>query len=201
MPKVVNGLQLTVHSSKKTVSSNCSSVNREPKTKYCNSRGFTLIELLIVISIIGILVATGTYSWGAAQIKARDNRRKTDIKAIQQALEVYYQTKGFYPPSNGSGSPYPGLWCAPIRNTSSEEIYQRVKNELEASFINKVPEDPVYKGDNFHNYYYRISSPGNYILLASLENSKDPEYLTTTDNFSGCAFYFNTNYHYRVTNP
>lgn len=57
-------------------------------------RGFTLIELLVVISIIGVLVAVAVASYTGAQIKARDARRRSDMKAIQSTMEQYYATTG-----------------------------------------------------------------------------------------------------------
>lgn len=59
--------------------------------------GFTLIELLVVIAIIGILTTMVTASFTAAQRRARDTARKSDLKAIQQALELYFQANGRYP--------------------------------------------------------------------------------------------------------
>jgi prepilin-type N-terminal cleavage/methylation domain-containing protein len=52
-----------------------------------NRSGFTLLELLVVISIIGILVALGTVSYTTAQQKARDAKRRGDLKAWSAALE------------------------------------------------------------------------------------------------------------------
>ncbi|PIS17839.1 hypothetical protein COW38_01245 [Candidatus Collierbacteria bacterium CG17_big_fil_post_rev_8_21_14_2_50_45_7] len=57
-------------------------------------KGFTLIELLVVISIIGILVAVAVASYTGAQIKARDARRRSDMKAVQSTMEQYYATTG-----------------------------------------------------------------------------------------------------------
>ncbi|MCR4324084.1 MAG: prepilin-type N-terminal cleavage/methylation domain-containing protein, partial [Candidatus Curtissbacteria bacterium] len=62
-------------------------------------KGFTLIELLIVMSIIGVMVAAGSSSWMNAQQKGRDGKRKSDAKAVQQALETYLSTNGRYPRS------------------------------------------------------------------------------------------------------
>ncbi len=63
-------------------------------------RGFTLLELLIVIAIVGILVSIGVVSYSSAQKKARDSRRTSDVKAIQNAWEQYYaDNSGTYPAS------------------------------------------------------------------------------------------------------
>src|SRR3989344_9590535 len=61
-----------------------------------NQKGFTLIELLVVITIIALLIGAATVSYTKVQQKGRDTKRKSDLKAIQQALEIYYQTYGTY---------------------------------------------------------------------------------------------------------
>lgn len=61
-------------------------------------RGFTLMELLIVIAIIGILISMSTVAYTSAQKKARDSRRRSDIKATQSGFEQYYaDNSGSYP--------------------------------------------------------------------------------------------------------
>lgn len=57
----------------------------DPRTK-----AFTLLELLIVISIISILAVLGLTSFVGAQKKARDARRKADLKSVQECMEQYY---------------------------------------------------------------------------------------------------------------
>lgn len=55
-------------------------------------RGFTLIELLVVIAIIGILSSVVLASLNGARKKGRDARRISDLKQIQLALEMYYDS-------------------------------------------------------------------------------------------------------------
>lgn len=59
--------------------------------------GFTLIELLAVVTIIGILFAVGLVSYTNAARNARDNRRRTDIENLRQALVLYRSDTGCYP--------------------------------------------------------------------------------------------------------
>jgi len=74
-------------------------------TKY--KPGFTLLELLIVIAIIGILTAMGTVSYSTAQKRARDSKRQSDLKAIQNAFEQYYsKNNGSYPSSCSVSAEY-----------------------------------------------------------------------------------------------
>ncbi|MBI3632517.1 MAG: prepilin-type N-terminal cleavage/methylation domain-containing protein, partial [Candidatus Vogelbacteria bacterium] len=60
-------------------------------------KGFTLIELLVVVAIIGILASVILVSLGSARAKARDARRISDVKQLQNGLELYYSTFGRYP--------------------------------------------------------------------------------------------------------
>jgi len=65
-------------------------------------KGFTLIEMLIVIAIIGILASMVIVSLGPSQAKARDAKRMSDLRQIQNMLEIYYTANGGYPSSQGS---------------------------------------------------------------------------------------------------
>jgi len=66
--------------------------------------GFTLLEMLVVIGIVMILVGAVSSSYSTAQKKSRDARRKSDLAAIQNALEQYYSVCNYvYPSSINSG--------------------------------------------------------------------------------------------------
>lgn len=60
-------------------------------------KGFTLIEILIVVAIIGILASVVVVGLGPAQRKGRDSRRLSDLRSVQNALELYYGKIGHYP--------------------------------------------------------------------------------------------------------
>ncbi len=61
------------------------------------SKGFTIVELLIVIVVIGILATLVIVTFTGIQQKARDSKRKTDVGAVQAALESYYSSNNTYP--------------------------------------------------------------------------------------------------------
>jgi general secretion pathway protein G len=125
-------------------------------------KAFTLIELLIVIAIIGILAVMGVASLRGALIKGRDAKRKSDIKSIQTALEMYYSDNGQYPETTGRAS--------------------TVLGALTPQYIKEVPQDPVGTGSNQYTYANTDCSGGTittanqrYLLQAVLENQNDPE--------------------------
>src|SRR5690606_22723404 len=62
-------------------------------------KAFTLIEMLIVIVIIGILAAALVPRLLDVQGRARDTQRKTDMKTIISALEMYMLDNSKYPPA------------------------------------------------------------------------------------------------------
>lgn len=61
------------------------------------SRGFTLIELLTVIAIIGILMGFLTVNFIGVRQRSRDAQRKSDLRQIQSALELYRSDNDAYP--------------------------------------------------------------------------------------------------------
>ena len=134
-----------------------------------HNKGFTLIELLVVVAIIGLLASIAIFSIGPALIKARDTRRKADIKAMRDAFELYYQENGAYPNSVA--------W--PLTSMSSEtwlSINMGVGTpDLVPKYMGKSPKDPFNKAAG--EYYYHIYSPWGkgYIIYARLENTADPD--------------------------
>jgi len=67
-------------------------------------KGFTLIELLVVIAIIGVLASIVLASLNSARRKSRDARRVADIKQIQLALELFFDSNRAYPASGVLGT-------------------------------------------------------------------------------------------------
>ena len=59
-------------------------------------QGFTLIELLVVISIIGLLSSVVLASLNSTRVKARDTKRVSEVRQLQTALQLYYDTNGSY---------------------------------------------------------------------------------------------------------
>lgn len=59
--------------------------------------GFTLIELLVVVAVIGILASVILVGVASFRGKGRDARRVSDIRQLQNGLELYFTSNGSYP--------------------------------------------------------------------------------------------------------
>ena len=128
--------------------------------------GFTLIELLVVMVIMAVLVFIAASSFISTQKKSRDSARKSDLKQIANALELYYQDHGEFPQSIsdqifGCGSQgeepcEPGSEFSAPNNSGSLTVY-----------MVQLPDDPTSG-----TYIYK-SNGSAYQLYARLENYRD----------------------------
>lgn len=114
------------------------------------SLAFTLLEMLVVLGIIGTIVSLGFVSYTTAQKKARDAKRKQDLKAIQNALEQYYSICHYVYPNPDSGNKVPtSIICS--------DPYTVI--------LNNVPTDPKtnarYTMTQTTNSDYTICAPNN----------------------------------------
>ncbi len=119
-------------------------------------KGFTLIELLVVISIIGVLAGLASFNFQQARERSRDVQRKSDLKQIQIALEVYKndQREQAYPNSS--------TWQSDL---------------LDGEYMKTVPADPrEQRSDGSwvdYSYTLNIGDPLKYTLVTCLENESD----------------------------
>lgn len=70
-----------------------------------SKKGFTLIELLTVVGIIAVMSVVGGYTYTNISKQSRDNRRLSDLRTIELALESYFQKERGYPINLGGLSP------------------------------------------------------------------------------------------------
>ena len=125
-------------------------------------KGFTLIELLVVIAIIGSLSALFLPNFMAARERARDAQRKSDLKQIQKAIELFKQDKD--PVEIPASLPAAkDCWY----NGGSETSCAANVNV----YMNKVPGDP----STGVKYDYVDDGNLDYTLCACLENVADPD--------------------------
>jgi len=126
------------------------------------NKGFTLIELLVVIAIIGILSSVVLASLNSARQKARDAKRISDIKQLQLALELYFDSNNAYPAT---------------------------LSLLTSTFIAAVPLDPITAAE--YQYAALGSGLGapctSYHLSATLEQEAHTAFDSDSDADAGTA--------------
>ena len=148
-----------------------------------NKKGFTLIELLIVISIIGILSSLLMVNFIGVRQRGRDAQRKSNIRQIQAALELYRTDQSNYPPTSDFNN------CGPGSSLTDDN------KPPNATYLQTIPCDPL----SGQPYQYN-SPPGSatYILVACLENINDVDGTKTQPKgFNACS----SGEYFVVTNP
>lgn len=121
-------------------------------------KAFTLIELLVVIAIIGSLSALFLPNFMAARERARDTQRKSDLRQIQKAFELYKQDQ----------TPT----AIPATLPTSNVCWSSGASCTGNVYMNKFPGDP---NRTPNDYYYVNSGNLTYVLCACLENRADPD--------------------------
>ena len=142
------------------------------------NEGFTLIELLLVLAIIGVLTSFLLANLIGAKARARDAQRKSDMRQLQAAFELYRSDQGDYP-----ASPLPT--CG---NSLSAPTGGTV-------YMQKVPCDPLKNT----SYSYNLTGGGTgYTLISCLENVNDSQ-KDQVNNGTYCTG--TSNWSYTLTNP
>jgi prepilin-type N-terminal cleavage/methylation domain-containing protein len=116
-------------------------------------RGFTLIELLVVIAIVGLLSSVVLASLNSARTKARDTKRKADLKQLEVALEFNYDKYGAYtqPENMCSDTSYGGLGgCSSAGGTGEWDANSDLRDLITDGFMATLPKDPV--NNSTYNY-------------------------------------------------
>ncbi len=143
--------------------------------KNLHPRGFTLIELLVVVAIISMLASIVLASLSSARAKARDAKRREDMRQLQTALELYYNDNGRYPPScRGDNATYAGVsssFGSCTTNGANAYIVGLVPN-----YIATLPIDPSGAGAVYGYVYANEGTGQSYSILdyASVDQTVAP---------------------------
>jgi general secretion pathway protein G len=119
-----------------------------PMRRFTPQAGFTLIEIMVVVFILGLLVTLVAPRIIGRTDEARVTKAKADIKAIEEALNMFKLDNGFYP---SSAEGIAALVQPP----------PRAKRFNPDGYLPKVPTDPWG-----NEYLYQ--SDGRNIVIVSL---------------------------------
>jgi general secretion pathway protein G len=94
-----------------------------------DTAGFTLIEIMVVVFILGLLVTLVAPKIIGRTDEARRTKAAADIKAIEEALNLFKLDNGFYP-SSGDGLNALVQCPASAKNCNAD------------GYLDKMPVDP-----------------------------------------------------------
>lgn len=127
-----------------------------------SQQGFTLIELLVVIAIIGILTSVLMVNFIGVRQRARDAQRKTTMKQLQSAFELYRSDNGKYP-----------CFTSDCTSTTAGTMGNSTLKTTLSTYLSDDAADPLYTAACPN---YLITTNGsNYTIFAQLENVNDAE--------------------------
>jgi general secretion pathway protein G len=138
-----------------------------------NQAGFTLIELLVVLAIIGVLAVLILTNLATARAKARDAQRKSDVKHLGDAVEMWAEDNGAtYPDADGNAGTTSVL-AIPTSVLQATVV-------ADGKYIKKMPADP----QTGKNYLYG-SNGNDFEIWAKMEASaNDQDWYVVTSGFS-----------------
>ena len=128
---------------------------RKHKNSKSLEKGFSLIEILVVLMIIGLLATVVAINVLPSQDRARIDKAQTDIRILEQALELYRLDMFSYP------SEQEGL-KALIEKPSNNKFSDRYR---QGGYIRKLELDPwgndyLYERPGKNNNPFEITSLG-----------------------------------------
>ena len=119
-----------------------------------NGAGFTLIELLVVIATISGLAGLLVANFVGIRQRGRDAQRKSELRQIQSALELYRSDNGIYPLT----AAFPTCPNQFVGTGPTPPVYMQ-----------KIPCDPLQNT----SYTYSSTDGRTYTIYACLENTND----------------------------
>jgi len=141
-------------------------------------KGFTLIEVLVVMTIIAVLVAIGLPNYLGARQRARDAKRKAELREFKIALRLYYNDYAQYPASqvnptlfNGCGTN--GDSACPVCSTAA--FAAGGVGGCSTIYMKTLPSIGVVKSYK----YYLCASGDDFRLKSDLENLSDADILVS----------------------
>lgn len=146
-----------------------------------------MLELAVVISIIGLLSTLAFAVINNARAEARNAKRKADLDAIRNALELYYQDNGRYPTpalitdcdsslGNIPAYAFGGFMvnCGMPPNSGSWDDTIDGLHQLSPDYVDRLPIDPINNVEHFYSYSICYGDDQQYVLRSVLEQPLSP---------------------------
>lgn len=122
------------------------------------AKGFTLIEVMVVVVILSILAAIIVPKVMDRPEQARVTKAKSDIRALEAALNLYRLDNLYYPSTDQ------GLEALVTQPSGTPEA----KNWNPSGYVDRLPQDP------WGNPYYYLN-PGSHGTIDVFSKGKDAQ--------------------------
>ncbi|MGI8922650.1 MAG: type II secretion system protein [Fimbriimonadales bacterium] len=167
-------------------------------------KGFTMIELLVVIAVIGILAAILFPVFNRAKMQAKKDSDIVNMKSIHQALKLYQNDAGGYPPLLLQVAEYNGTLKLNVDQVRRGFLYkQRIKDvTVFASSISEAKKDETVQacwpskdprggGDPAETQF---KGPSDLVIYTDISYNFNPGPLNGQNPNSPAEFYAYDNY-------
>lgn len=135
--------------------------------------GFTRGEFLGVLAILAIVAILALYNFQVSAVKARDEQRKANARAIVYALESYHKDFGKFPPSKDGKIFACGTPQEPKTCDWGVDKLADIADPSYLAYIDPIPYDPQ-QGQG--NSLFYLSNGSEFQIFGHLERREDPEW-------------------------
>lgn len=142
------------------------------------------MELLVTLSIIGILSSIVYGSFGGARAQARDDLRRSELKELQLAVELYKAQTGGYPDQGCGNSTNDNSWAGPGSSNGSFNGCDDYIVGLVPDYIPQLPTDPKDESVQNKGFYYNTDGLSYKIMVYDTVEKKTVG--GPTDEFARC---------------
>lgn len=119
--------------------------------KLRKQEGFTLVELVVVVAIIILLISIILARLDVSRAKARDTKKISELKSLQNALELYQLDAGGYP--------QPTTQPAMNDNAGLTSMTATFQGILDAKYLSAIPVPPKNSTvDGGDVYFYQTQN-------------------------------------------
>lgn len=144
------------------------SVNPRSQALLMNLFDFKKSEKVLIISVLLVIFILGFFNFRIALRRRRDFQRKEDVRNITEIVEIFKVEHGFYP----EGQDGLIVGCNPTVDDLGLTHFEICRpGEILAG--HQLPVDPKIREGFGYAYFARDK---RYQVLASLENTDEPEY-------------------------
>lgn len=131
-------------------------------------KGFSLIELLVVITIIAALIAVALPNFLAARQRAKDTKKKAELRELKNALRIYYNDFQSYP--DGTGTVISGCGTTGTVECPQAGPFQAGPSGGETVYMKGLPTEYFYNRHPLHS-----TDTDDFLLKVILENASDSD--------------------------